>query len=77
MCHVAVKEGTRTWHGACHLDDARQAPANRVWIDGYQQGEHETKYADNEHIPGLDWGAGTTRAIMTCRREASRGPSCR
>jgi hypothetical protein len=56
MCHVAVKEGTRTWHGACHLDDARQAPANRVWIDGYQQGEHETKYADNEHIPGLDWG---------------------
>jgi hypothetical protein len=56
MCHVAVKEGTRTWHGACHLDDARQAPANRVWIDGYQQGERETKYEDNEHIPGLDWG---------------------
>ena len=56
MCHVAVKEGTRTWHGACHLDDALQAPANRVWIDGYRQGEHETKYADNEHIPGLDWG---------------------
>jgi hypothetical protein len=56
MCHVAVKEGTRTWHGACHLDDARQAPANRVWIDGYQQGEHETTYVDNEHIPGLDWG---------------------
>ena len=56
MCHIAVKEGSRTWHGACHLDDARQAPANRAWIDGYQQGEHETKYADNEHIPGLDWG---------------------
>jgi hypothetical protein len=56
MCHVAVKEGTRTWHGACHLDDAAQAPANKVWIDGYQQGEHETKYEDNQHIPGLDWG---------------------
>ncbi|MGO8791530.1 MAG: glycoside hydrolase family 9 protein [Terriglobia bacterium] len=56
MCHIAVQEGSRTWHGACHLDDARQAPANRAWIDGYQQGEHETKYADNEHIPGLDWG---------------------
>ncbi len=56
MCHIAVQEGVRTWHGACHLDDARQAPANRVWIDGYQQAEHETKFADNEHIPGLDWG---------------------
>jgi hypothetical protein len=56
MCHVAVKEGSRTWHGACHLDDARQAPANHVWIDGYQQGERETNYQDNEHIPGLDWG---------------------
>ena len=56
MCHIAVKEGTRTWHGACHLDDAAQAPANRPWIDGYQQGEHETQFADNQHIPGLDWG---------------------
>ncbi len=55
-CHVAVKEGNRTWHGACHLDDALQAPAHREYIDGYQQGEHETKYADNEHVPGLDWG---------------------
>ena len=56
MCHVAVKEGNRTWHGACHLDDAEQASAGRVYIDGYQQGERETKFADNEHIPGLDWG---------------------
>lgn len=56
MCHVAVKEGNRTWHGACHLDDALQAPAHHVHIDDYQQGERETKYADNEHIPGLDWG---------------------
>jgi hypothetical protein len=56
MCHVAVIEGNRTWHGPCHLDDALQAPANKVWIDGYQQGEHETKYGDNEHVPGLDWG---------------------
>jgi hypothetical protein len=56
MCHVAVREGTRTWHGACHLDDASQAPANRMYIDGYRQGERETRFADNEHIPGLDWG---------------------
>ncbi len=56
MCHVAVKEGGRTWHGACHLDDARQAPAGKKYIDGYVQGERETKYADHEKIPGLDWG---------------------
>jgi hypothetical protein len=56
MCHVDVKEGGRTWHGPCHLDDALQAPENHTWIDGYQQGKRETKFADNEHIPGLDWG---------------------
>jgi endoglucanase len=56
MCHVAVKEGNRTWHGACHLDDALQAPAQTKYIDGYQQGERETPFADNEHINGLDWG---------------------
>jgi len=56
MCHVAVKEGERTWHGACHLDDAHQAPAGKQHFDGYQQGERETKFADNEHVPGLDWG---------------------
>jgi hypothetical protein len=56
MCHVAVKEGVRTWHGACHVDDARQAPANFVYLDGYQQAARETRFADDEHIPGLDWG---------------------
>lgn len=56
MCHVAVIEGERTWHGACHLDDALQAPAGEVWVDGYQQGARETPFADNEHVPGLDWG---------------------
>ena len=56
MCHVAVKEGLRTWHGACHLDDAVQAPKGKIYIDGYQQGDRETEFADNEHIPGLDWG---------------------
>ncbi|MFN7992669.1 MAG: glycoside hydrolase family 9 protein [Bryobacteraceae bacterium] len=56
MCHVQVREGTRVWHGPCHLDDALQAPANNVYIDGYRQGEHETDFADNTHVPGLDWG---------------------
>jgi endoglucanase len=56
MCHVAVREGNRFWHGPCHLDDALQAPAGRRHMDGYQQGEHETQFADYEHIPGLNWG---------------------
>jgi endoglucanase len=56
MCHVSVKEGNRTWHGPCHLDDALQAPAHKKYIDGYEEGSHDSKYGDNEHIPGLDWG---------------------
>lgn len=56
MCHVQVREGSRVWHGACHLDDALQAPAGKQHLDGYEQAERETRYADNEHVPGLDWG---------------------
>ncbi|HWR49874.1 MAG TPA: glycoside hydrolase family 9 protein [Bryobacteraceae bacterium] len=56
MCHVAVRERNRFWHGACHLDDALQAPAHKMHFDGYQQGERETAFADYQHIPGLDWG---------------------
>ena len=56
MCHVLVRKGNRVIHGLCHLDDARQAPANTPHLDGYHQRERETRYADDEHVPGLDWG---------------------
>lgn len=56
MCHVSVRDGNRFWHGACHLDDALQAPANTRHFDGYQQGERETRFTDYEPIPGLNWG---------------------
>lgn len=56
MCHVEVIEGVRSWHGACHLDDARQAPAWTNWTDSYRQGALDTKFAANQHIPGLNWG---------------------
>ena len=56
MCHVAVRERNRIWHGACHLDDALQAPAGKMHFDGYQQGQRETQFADYEHIPGMNWG---------------------
>jgi endoglucanase len=57
MCHVAVKDRYHTWHGACHLDDALQAPPDHTHFDGYRQyGETETPYAPGEHVPGLDRG---------------------
>ena len=88
MCHVSVREGNRTWHGACHLDDASQAPENTMGLDGYQQGKHETRFADYEHIPGLNWGgwhdagdhdlpagsmAGTTLALALAQEEFHPG----
>lgn len=56
MCHVEVREGTRVWHGACHLDDALQAPPSHTHFDLYQQGQLDTPFAPFEHIPGLDRG---------------------
>lgn len=57
MCHVAVKDRYHTWHGACHLDDALQAPAPHEHFDGYRQyAETETDYEPYEHIPYLDRG---------------------
>ncbi|HQE93324.1 MAG TPA: MFS transporter [Anaerolineae bacterium] len=57
MCHVEVRDGARVWHGACHLDDALQAPAPHVHFDGYRQYDAtETSYAPGEHIPHLDVG---------------------
>jgi endoglucanase len=56
MCHVEVREGPRVWHGACHLDDALQAPPSHKHFDSYQQGPLDTPYAPHQHIPGLDRG---------------------
>lgn len=57
MCHVAVRDRYRVWHGACHLDDALQAPTDHVHFDGYRQyGVTDTPYEPGEHIPCLDRG---------------------
>lgn len=57
MCHVEVRDSDVIWHGACHLDDALQAPAPLVHIDGYAQGPStETPFAAHQHIPGLNRG---------------------
>ncbi|HXY01424.1 MAG TPA: glycoside hydrolase family 9 protein [Candidatus Limnocylindrales bacterium] len=57
MDHVKVREGYRIWHGASHLDDARQAPVNYTHFDGYAQGPTtDSPFASGQHIPGLNAG---------------------
>ena len=57
MCHMKVKDRYRVWHGACHLDDALQAPVSHSHFDGYRQyGSTETPYQPGEHVPYLDRG---------------------
>jgi endoglucanase len=57
MCHMEVRDGYRVWHGACHLDDALQAPPNRKHFDGYTQySETDTPFPPLTHIPHLDAG---------------------
>ncbi|MGA2328296.1 MAG: glycoside hydrolase family 9 protein, partial [Bryobacteraceae bacterium] len=57
MDHVSVREGYRIWHGASHLDDARQAPTNTTHFDGYAQGPTtDSPFQPGEHIPGLNQG---------------------
>ncbi|HXE81546.1 MAG TPA: glycoside hydrolase family 9 protein [Vicinamibacterales bacterium] len=57
MDHMFVNDRYRVWHGASHLDDARQAPVDHVHFDLYAQGPTtDTKYQPGEHIPGLDVG---------------------
>jgi endoglucanase len=60
MDHMFVNEAYRVWHGAAHLDDARQAPVNHQHFDGFKMGPTtDTQYEPGEHIPGLDVGGWT------------------
>jgi hypothetical protein len=57
MDHVLVNEAYRVWHGASHLDDARQAPAGHEHFDLYAQGPTlDSRFRAGEHIPGLNIG---------------------
>lgn len=57
MDHTFVREAYRVWHGAAHLDDARQAPVNYSHWDGWRQGsETDNKFKPGQHIPGLNVG---------------------
>jgi hypothetical protein len=57
MDHMRVNEAYRVWHGAAHLDDARQAPVGIQHFDNYRMGPTtETRFAPGERIPGLAVG---------------------
>jgi hypothetical protein len=57
MCHMRVRDRSRVWHGACHLDDARQAPLSTTLPDSYRTyATTETRFRPNDHIPGLNRG---------------------
>jgi endoglucanase len=57
MDHVKVREGYRVWHGASHLDDARQAPVNYTHFDGYSMGPStDSPFSPGDHISGLNRG---------------------
>lgn len=57
MDHMFVREAYRVWHGAAHLDDARQAPVNYSHWDGWRQGlSTDNRFKPGQHIPGLNVG---------------------
>jgi endoglucanase len=57
MDHVRVNEAYRVWHGASHLDDARQAPVAHEHFDLYAQGPTtDSAFKPGQHIPGLNVG---------------------
>ena len=60
MDHMFVNEAYRVWHGAAHLDDARQAPVNHQHFDGFKMGPAtDTRYQPGERVPGLAVGGWT------------------
>jgi endoglucanase len=71
MDHVLVRDRYRVWHGASHLDDARQAPPDHVHFDLYAQGPAtDTPYEAGQHIPGLNVGGWTDAGDFDIRTES-------
>lgn len=57
MCHMRVNERYRVWHGWCHMDDARMAPVDSNYFDGYISGSSTlTRFKPGEVVPNLNKG---------------------
>jgi hypothetical protein len=74
MDHMLVNDRYRVWHGASHLDDARQAPVNHVHFDLYAQGPTtDTPFKPGEHIPGLNVGGWFDAGDFDIRTQSQYG----
>jgi hypothetical protein len=74
MDHVAVREGYKIWHGASHLDDARQAPPDHEHFDGYAMpSTTDSPVAPGDHIPGLDRGGWYDAGDFDIRTQTQAG----
>ena len=74
MCHMRVSEKYRVWHDACHMDDARMAPAGNH-IDGYVQKPGLSKYAAGDIVPGVNIGGWHDAGDFDLRVESQIGES--
>ncbi|WP_288856968.1 glycoside hydrolase family 9 protein [uncultured Bacteroides sp.] len=72
MCHMRVNEKYRVWHDACHMDDARMAPAHNH-IDGYNQKPGLSKYKEGDVIPGVNIGGWHDAGDFDLRIESQAG----
>lgn len=73
MCHMRVSEKYRVWHDACHMDDARLAPAGNH-IDGYVQPEDDmTRYGALDVVQGLNVGGWHDAGDFDLRIESQAG----
>ena len=73
MCHMRVSEKYRVWHDACHMDDARLAPAGNH-IDGYVQPEDDmTRHEALDIIENLNVGGWHDAGDFDLRVESQSG----
>lgn len=74
MCHMRVNEKYRVWHDACHMDDARMAPAYNH-IDGYDQKPGLSKFQAGDIVPGVNIGGWHDAGDFDLRVESQAGES--
>lgn len=72
MCHMRVNEKYRVWHGCCHMDDARMAPACNH-IDGYDQKEGLSKFNAGDMVKGINIGGWHDAGDFDLRIESQAG----
>ncbi len=74
MCHMRVNEKYRVWHDACHMDDARMAPAHNH-VDGYDQQPGLSPFAPGDQVPGVNVGGWHDAGDFDLRVESQAGES--